>query len=350
MGDIIDALVSCGLPPSGASRAEKAVQKAATAAATRFFSRPYTGKPDSARGDFALTASAPGTSLVKGSASRGGALNVDGLAVFDGDITVSKDIAADGKAAFGSVNVRTVLAAQKAHVDRIEIPGCAILTGTSATFHKKIEAFGPIVSNGENKFSGPNTFNGQLKISGKVDWNGPRNPVNVGLISFLRAPNDTSESLPGGIVASNLEVGVLNSKAEPSRLGLIAEMTGGIAPLPTLVSITPSASGVSFPLNISVNAQFNATTEVITFLTGASFDPETCSIAYTTGTASVVTGGLVSLSAGSGAGFSAGTIAFTASLQSGPVQSFCFLASTDGPEEFRSRVQLSITTVGDTSQ
>lgn len=289
MGDILESLVAAGITAAPAARIEKAVSDAVSKGLQSVFSAPQSAgrfPVFDSKSPFALQASAPqSTYNPNGTFGPGpAALRVSGLAAVTGQLVVSDDAYVNGTARVASVIANGPLLAGDASVSSVLIPGMAELARGRAGISAPLTASGGLSSFGHALFVGQNEFRGDVSIGGKVDWKGPRDPQPSRVVTLLSENDDETIRLD----ASN--VAVLNDYGPAAAETLAAFCRTTTGALAATVSLTAST------LAISAAATFHAVTQVITYVTAATFDPETCSVSTATATAAVVTGGTVSVS------------------------------------------------------
>lgn len=221
--NLLQALIGAGIRPSAASRLARAIQDAASQgtaavpAQNSLFTRGAGVGYQPVSGDqatFALFASAPGTHLSLGGdpalfGPGGGALGVNGVSVFDGDIycssggafaslTVSESVAVAGGVTATQISATTALTCGEAlQVDQESVEITVPVTATD-----------DLTVNGAAIFNNDVTLNQQVNIVGNVVWaNRLRVPAQVQVLSSILGNNDTLTVTPAQVDVMNLRGG-----------------------------------------------------------------------------------------------------------------------------------------------
>jgi hypothetical protein len=263
---LLQALIAAGFRPADAGRVTLAVEgmvgkgPATTAAINSQFSRPpgvgyqpVSGKKDT----FALYASAPQTNLRDAASGTtfgpgGGALGVNGVSVFDGDIYCSSTAAVENLIVRGDADVADGLEARNMVASRTLAVGTAMgVSQEAVTVTVPLVAASTLSVAGSSTLNVQTTLTGRIDIQGQVFWQGAQNPAVVNLLTAAVPNNDNTVTL-----------------------------------FPNAVTVL-SNHGQGAPTKLKY--EFLPTTKSITYVTKVVFDHETCSITTTTETIDVVT-------------------------------------------------------------
>lgn len=258
MSELIQALVAGGMSAQAAARVAKAVEQTARPESPAAFIRsPGTGFRElySDSSSYALYVSCLGTGYSKEDNTfgpGGAAFGVGGLAVFDGQILVGNVLYSNGIDNVGDIRTTGELQCDKASLKtKIEVLNTASISSAGATFQSPVNAKNGMAVDGFARLNGQNDLNGPVNIAGPVTWKKVvRDPATVTVLESLQP------AFGGKILVGAKKVAALNDFGrEKSR---VLEIT--------------------------------ATTSVVTYVTGATFDEENCAITTSSTTATVITG------------------------------------------------------------
>jgi hypothetical protein len=270
--DLLPALIAAGLRPADATRIDAAVRSLAAQGnsspgqSNSVFSRPagVGFQPVSgSRDTFALYASASGTYTREAGNQTtfgpgGGALGVDGVSVFGGDVYCSS------LGSFESMAVRSDLAVAGACVARDITAGRTMQCGGSlAVTPQLVRASVPLTVDssvsvaGGVRLDGDTTLNGRLAINGRVVWGGLARVPFDGLQVLTAAVANGGDTLS----MTPTTVSVLNNFGQGRARDFKYELVPVVAPITDLIE----------------------------------FDPDTCTIVLKAGAPGVLVGGTIKI-------------------------------------------------------
>lgn len=250
--DLLQALISSGMKPAAASRVAAAISRVASQGAasqqqrSASFSRPKGVGFQPVSGDkdtFALYASAAGTYYTVGNDNTlfgpgGGALGVDGVSVFNGDIYCADS------GSFGGMAVRGNLAVGGSAVATTITAGAGLACGSAmtvsaleASFSVPVRASATLAVSGDATLDGDATLNGPLAINGPVVWGGLNRVPFDGLTVLTAAVANGGDTLS----LTPTTVSVLNNFGQGKARDVKHEFIGEAYALTDLIEFDAEA-------------------------------------------------------------------------------------------------------------
>lgn len=208
--NLVQAILGAGIKPGAASRLASAISDVASSAGAKNNTRgtqfslpkgvgfyPVTGGKD----NFALHVSAPGTYTEANQGKTlfgpgGGALGVDGVSVFNGDIYCEEAGSFGDLQSRGDLEVYSHMATKTAEVGRqLECAGSLSVSTSAVECHTPLRAGSSVAVSGECSLNGAVAVNAPISLNGQVIWGGVNRAPFDGLLVYSAAGLDGTDTV-----------------------------------------------------------------------------------------------------------------------------------------------------------